>query len=379
VYHATPISKEESEPVQEVFEEKRSKPKLEYLPLPIKQPPTTTITNYTPTAIKPKESYTPKEVVTTASSSNPLSYVPSKITEISIFNDQSEEVSEKEKSSKSSSSSRHRHSSSSSSSHKKSSSSSSRDHHKSSHKSSSHKSSRHKSSSSNQKSGSSSSSSNGHKHKKDKDKDKEKESKKRKIEEEKEAEKTELQELPEEIEDIDEDDIEQQCRMIFETYQPEEQEEVKQPTKSNKPSDEIDIYEGKKRQAHENAISVQKPPVTLRQNHAQSAILTAQRREEMAIQKALTENKARDEQIKKLEEEISKKEDEMTPLVNPLIFVRPPKRPSITPISQRMAIEAAKRKVMELNKAKDLPYRQTTAQTSSKSAGEICQLLLTFF
>jgi RNA exonuclease 1 len=341
------------------------------LPLPIKH--ATTTTNYTPTSIKPKETYTPKEVVPSTSAA-PLSYVPSKITEISIFNDQSEEVTEKKKDKKSSSSSSHRrHSSSSSSSHHKS---SSRDRHKSSHKSSSsssHKSSRHKSSSSHSRSSSSShhkssSSSNGHKHKskskdKDKDREKEKESKKQKIDEE----------IPDDI-DMEEDDIEEQCRMIFETYQPEEQEEVKQPSKSNKSIDESDIYEcGKRRQAHENAISVQKPITLRRENHAQSAMVTAQRREEMAIQKAITENKARDEQIAKLEEEISQKEDEMnkTPLVNPLIFVRPPKRPMITPISQRMAIEAAKRKVMELNKAKDLPYRQTIAQTASKSTGEI--------
>lgn len=357
---------------------------MEYLPLPIKP-----IISYTPTAIsKATDSYTP-EVTKEVSQ---ISYTPSKINDPpveSIKEVEPEEShnkipekpksaeketksdSESKKSSRRSSSSSHHKKSSSKDRHRSSSSShrSSSSSHKSSRSSSRHKSSHH----------SKSSSSNGHKHKhksKERSRSKDRESKKRKIEEK--SEKTEpVIDLPSDIElDDDQDDIEAQCRMIFENYQPETNEEANQPTKST-PSNSsnannytVDV--GKKRQAHENAISTQKP-MTVRTNHFQSALVTAQRRQEIAIQKALTEKKAREEEIAKLQEDIKKREDEMdsskTPLVNPLMFVRPPKR-MIAPISQRMAIEAAKRKVMELNRGKESPYAQTTAaQTASKSTG----------
>lgn len=258
--------------------------------------------------------------------------------------------------------------------------SSSRSHKKSSrdrHKSSSHKSSRHKSSSHKHKSSksrsSSPSSSNRHKHKskdRDKSKDNEKDLKKRKVETEKLPDTGVMSE-----EEPDEEAIEAQCRMIFESYQP-EQEQNEQDTKQSKPSlDQLNYEMGKKRQAHENALSIQKQPVTLRPNHLQSALLTAQKRHEVAVQIALTEKKTREEEIAKLQEEIQKKEDDLkTPLFNPLMFVRPPKRPTISPISQRMAIEAAKRKVMQLNLAKELPYKQTAAQTASKSTGRVAHI-----
>lgn len=346
VYHATPIAKDQNEHVEE---KKRSKPKLEYLPLPIKA--------YIPTAINNKrDSYTPE---VTSNQVAHVSYIPSKIQDPEEEPKKVEEKKSEYKSSRSSSSS---HKKSSSKDRHRSSSNSHRS--SSSHKSSS--SSRHKSSSHHHKS---SSSSNGHKHKhksKERDRSKEKESKKRKTEE-KPEEIEPLDDLPSDV-DMDDDDIEAQCRMIFENYEPEEQIEIKQPTKSTATDTSVIAEVGKKRQAHENANSIQKP-VTVRQNHSQTAMVTAQRRQEVAIQMALTEKKAREEEIAKLQADIKEKESEMetkTPLVNPLMFVRPPKR-MIAPISQRMAIEAAKRKVMELNKTKESPYRQTAAQTASKS------------
>lgn len=339
VYHATPISKDQVEP--EESPKKQSKPKLEYLPLPVLP-----VATYTPTTItKPTNSYVPQEPP-------PVSYVPSKIEETLTSKEPTEPIEEQKVEKKSSS----RHSSSSS--HKKSS-------HKSSHKSSSHKSSRHKSSSHHKSSSSSSpSASSRHKHK-SKSRDKESDSKKRKVIEEK-------TEIPVSDEELDEDDIEEQCRMIFDNYQPVKQEEPQQAPKTADIDPNFDV---KKRQAHENASTIQKP-LTMRHNHVQTALLTAQRRQDVAIQMALTEKRAKEEEIAKLEADIQKKEEDLdkTPLVNPLIFLRPPKRPMFTPISQRMAIEAAKRKVMELNKAKDLPYRQTAAQTSSKSTSRVAHV-----
>lgn len=107
----------------------------------------------------------------------------------------------------------------------------------------------------------------------------------------------------------------------------------------------------------------------------QSALLTAQRRQNVAIQKLAMEKKVKEEEIARLQNEIKEKEEAMTPLINPLIHVRPPplKRPHIAPISYRMAIEAAKRKVSELNKGMQ-QQTSTPAQTVSKTSGRVAHV-----
>lgn len=428
-YHATPI---EPKP-----EEVKVKKKLEYLPIPGSKNPKNNVATYTPSIInKNRETYNP----VVSNNSSAISYIPTKIDEIKndetnpaiiekmdvdkdpvIKESNNEEIVEANQlSSKHHSSSSHKksskdhHKSSHKSSHKDSKSSSSSHRHKSSHKSSSRdksssdrdksssdkdktshrskssskheksssSSSRHKSSSSSRHKSSSSSSSrhkSSHSDHKDKEKDKEvKNNIKRKAE----VLEPEIESFVDDVDvpmsDDDADDIEDQCRMIFESYEAPStsSNEIIQPKKpSQQDQNEEPHFEIKKRQAHENAVNVNRPTLVTRHNHVQSALLTAQKRQDVALQKLIMEKKAKEEEIAKLENEIKQKEEamvpavNMTPLINPLIHVRPPplRRPQISPISHRMAIEAAKRKVMEINKGMQ-QQSSTPAQTASKSA-----------
>lgn len=176
------------------------------------------------------------------------------------------------------------------------------------------------------------------------------------------------------IESSSEEDIEKQCRQIFDEFTPEETTvSVNQiPTSQTINDDEPQVVD-KKRQAHENATSLQRPASFLKTDHMQSAIMQAQRRQNIALHKAIEERKAKDEEIARLKAQIKEQENaQLTPLVNPLIFQKPIKKPMIAPISQRMALEAAKRKVQELNRAKEPQFqRYTPAQTAAKTAGRV--------
>ncbi|KAG5671566.1 hypothetical protein PVAND_001759 [Polypedilum vanderplanki] len=384
VYHATPIT-----PKPEESNNIAKKPKLEYLPIPIKK----TVATYTPAAVKNDDTYDPN----TNQVNETVAYVASKI---ETPNETSSEKESEEKSKNSdekdekknkSSSSSSRHRSHKSSSHRDSNSSSSSSSHK--HKSSKD---RHKSSSSSKSNSKDHKSS--HKHKsrdkdkhghrdKDKSNEKHRDKERKKEKEQKKNESKEVEEIPEipilhDLSEDDEDDIEDQCRMIFESYEP-SQEPTNVPTytpsTSKNPEESDDqIYGGKKRQAYENASKIVKTAPVIRQNHSQTALQTAQMRHDVAIQKAIAMKKEAEEQIAKLTADIKEKEQTLTPLINPLIHVRPPplKRPLITPISQRMAIEAAKRKVMELNKSIDHSFQKssTPAQTSSKSGSRVAHV-----
>lgn len=193
-----------------------------------------------------------------------------------------------------------------------------------------------------------------------------------------------MTELPPEIDfeplpssDEDVEDVEEQCRQIFEDYKPVET--VAEPAmvvkKQETNDDEPQLGDSKKRQAHENSAAVHRPVPVAKPNHSQSAMQLAQQRRDAAIQKAITDRREKELQIAKLEAEIKEKEQEhLTPLVNPLLAFRPPplRRPIITPISHRMAIEAAKRKVAELQ-AQKLPQfqRGTPSQTAQKTTGRV--------
>lgn len=414
VYHATPIPSNQQTEVKE----STKKPKLEYLPIPVKNPTAT----YTPTAIsKSNDTYDPTTSTETLPSS--VSYIATKIdndekVSLEIVEPAEEKIvelpptepkEEVDKKISSSSSSRHH-----SSSHKHK---SSKDRHKSSHSKSSHRESRssssssshkhktsssHKSSSSSSRPKSSSSSSSrhksSHKHKDKSNEDKERhrsdsktdENEKKRKREEVEIKENNKQpeELPLPLNDLsedDDDDIEDQCRMIFENYEaPAEKPNQAMNNQHNQQPKQYDqseepTYEGKKRHAHENAVSVSRSTPVIRQNHKQSALLTAQKRQDVAIQKALAEKRSTEAEIAKIEAEIKEKEQPMTPLLNPLILLRPPhlKRPFIAPISQRMAIEAAKRKVMELNKTMRSSFQasSTPSQTArSASSGRVAHV-----
>lgn len=257
----------------------------------------------------------------------------------------------------------HRHS------HSSSKSSSSSRHHKSSrHESSSsrHKSSRHKSSRS---SGSSKESSKKHSRKSS--------------DEKKEEHKPEIAAIEKfedqiELKSSEEEDIEEQCRMIFDTYEPptEIKDTSSQQPKSSKSSDNeenssIGSANDKKRLAHENAATVARTSSALKPNHSQSAISLAQKRQDLAMQNALEELKRKNEEIQRLEAEIKKRQEEkekMTPLVNPLVFQRAKPRPMISKVSQTMLIEAARKRVADLQKSKMDRFQSfTTSQTASKS------------
>lgn len=420
MYHATPIAAKPEPDLQPEMPAK--KPRLEYLPIPIAKPTAT----YKATVINKKDDsnfYIPldKEV-----KSSPATYTASKISKIvdpeklpneQISNDSADQIDknsqasahadskidetkefdakeekndddEKKHKDSSKSSSKHRSSessrrssSSSSSRHHKSSRTSSSSNHKSSRRDSSssssshkHKSSRHKSSSSHKSSSksdskSSSSSSRHHKSSSDKKDKSKKEDKKEKA--------TVKESSPDDV-DMDftgsissEDDIEEQCRLIFEEdFKADAPMPEAKPQQKNDSDNEPTVVD-KKRQAHENSSNVSRHLPAPKPNHSQSALITAQRRQDLALHKAMSEVKAKDEQIAKLEAEIKEKEKEkLTPLINPLSLYRPPRK--IAPITHQMAIELAKRKVVELNRARDAQFqRSTPAQTAVKSAGRV--------
>ena len=392
MYHATPITTVPEK--KEASESVKKKPRLEYLPIPLSKP---SATYKASTIVKETNSYVP---VTKEPVSKDISYTPSKIESLEeidmdlIFDPEvkddepkvlikADELKCLKKKSKSSSSSHHRSSSSSS---KKTSSSSSSSRHKSSsshHKSSrrdstssssshkhksKHKSSGHDKSSSHHKSSSSSGQSKSTSDKKS-DKDLKKEEK--------------VQEPAPEIDfelPSSDDDVEEQCRQIFEDYKPAEPEAKPTHSKVAKPveNDEEPQVVDKKRMAHENATAIHRHLPISKPNHSQSAILMAQQRQDLSLHKAILERRAKDAEIAKLESEIKEKEQEpLTPLVNPLITYRPPPlfRRIIAPISHKMAIEAAKRKVAALRQSKDEQFqRSTPSQTAAKTFGRVAHV-----
>ncbi|CRK89270.1 CLUMA_CG003029, isoform A [Clunio marinus] len=419
VYHPTKITQQPD--VEIVQEQVKKKPRLEYLPIPISRP----IATYKATVINKvveSNSYVPAET-NKSNNVSVVSYTPSKIIKetneilkeeikseklpevleesvnkstdetINIVsetvktddkdNQHNDEVVKEKDHRKSRSHSSSKHRSSSSRHHHKSSKSkekSSSSHEKSSHRKDSslsssstrHKSSRHKSSSNSKRDHRSKSSSHS-KHKKDEL-------------EHKNGDEKESKSVEDSLDsngwiESEEDDIEEQCRQIFDNYKPNEDSsssKATQPKTTRKEeSDEEPTVVDKKRQAHENAGTVKRSIPKIKTNHEQEAMLTVQRRQQMALDKALSELKAKDELIAKHEAEIKEREN-ATPLINPLVFQRPhgPKRPMITPISSQMAIQNAKRKIEELNKAKQRQQFQTPtpAQTAAKSVNRVAHV-----
>lgn len=389
-YHATPIPQKLEPPVPETV---RKKPRLEYLPIPSKP-----IATYKPTVINKSEdrsSYEPAEsekheTVAYAYKAARIPSIdePAKATnleekdsskqepkeEIDIINLNDLLVSHDKESSRKSHKKDRRDSSKSTERPRSSTSlSSSSKHHKSSHqKSSRHESSsRRNSTSSNSshkhRSSSHRSSSSRHKSSKSKNKDLEK-----KEEGRKEKESTPI--VCEMVDDVSSDeDVEEQCRRFFDEFKPVDTALTEAPKPVKQTEDDEPQVVDKKRQAHENAVNVLRSVPLIKSDHSQSAIIIAQRRQDMALHKAMVERKAKDEEIAKLQALIKERETAtLTPLVNPLVFQKPMRAKLITPISHRMAIEAAKRKVEELNKSKDAQFqRYTPSQTAAKTTGRV--------
>ncbi|CAO1421804.1 unnamed protein product [Diamesa tonsa] len=427
VYHATPISKDHEVPEIEPVAKKKAK--LEYIPMPALIKPT-----YKASAIKRSASstYVPVDVNNHREIEKIATYIPTKITKIeepskeikllpptngkpktngteihppkieedkpaskkeesvvikkeeshsskkeeklvtkdrehksSRSGSSSRSHSSKDKHSRDSSSSSSRHKSSSSSSHRshKSSSSSSSSRHKSS-SSSNHEKPRHSSSS---KSSSSSSS-----------KSKEKSSVKEKSPEIHPATEIPLAEL-EFQESSDDDEIMAQCRQIFEDYKVEKKPETsqsqsKEPKKVEEPVDDNKT----KRQAHDNPDNVSRTPIVKKVNHVQSAMQSVHSRKDTAIKQLLREKAEQDEIMKQLQAEIKEKDIALSSKTAPVagIFNRPAsKRPMITPITQKMALEAARRKVDELRKSRLLSVdTPTIAQTVNKMSGRVAHV-----
>lgn len=397
-YNPTPIPSSTVEK-PDVESTPKKKPRLEYLPIPVRPTATykasviiknhdknsyvptdseanTSSATYTATKInKPGDIKNISEPESVATLDDDLAdALPEEVVDLNgsqkengkVRHDSDKKKDEKHKSS----STKHRSDSSKKSSSSKVHHKSSSSRHKSSHRepnstssSSKHKSSRHKSTSSRHKSSSSSrhrEASSENKHKKE--------------------EKTKKSPSPEvEFSEEDIEDVEEQCRQIFEDYKPDKT--VSTPAPSvRQPTAEIDeepTVVDKRRQAHENAVNVIRTLPLLKPNHSQSALNGPQQRQDLAVHKAIEDNKAKDELIAKLEAEIKEKESQqLTPLFNPLLFLKPTaRRMAITPISQRMAIEAAKRKVTELNKSKhDYFQRSTPAQTTAKTSGRLAHV-----
>lgn len=213
----------------------------------------------------------------------------------------------------------------------------------------------------------------------------------------------------------DEDDVEAQCRMIFEEYEPKEISADEMNGTTSKPDDnekssiENETALGKKRLAHENA---DRPIIPFKKsvNHAQNAMQVSQkkyilpfplqlnkcefqsvflRQETIRKQQEAKEEKNRreiekretvqEEKRKSLEAE--KPKTGLTPLISPAALI-PPSRyglKSFAPVSNMLAIQRAKEKVQEL-KAQKLaqhqqmipkPVTKTIAQTAGKGGGRV--------
>ena len=408
VYHATPITKDndtqETEPVA------KKKAKLEYIPMPALIKPI-----YKASAIKRSASstYVPVDINNHREPEKIATYIPTKITKIdepakeielvtttngkaetngtvahppkteeeSHASKKEDKISTKDREHKSSRSSSSSRSHSSKDKHSKESSSSSSRHkssssHKSHKSSSSSSSSRHRSSSSSREKPRHSSSSKRSSSSSSSSKLKEKSSIKEKTPEIHPQTEIPLAEL-EFQESSDDDEIMAQCRQIFEDYKVVNKPDISQ-TKEPKEKVEEQVDDSKsKRQAHDNPDNVSRVPIVKKINHVQSAMQSVHLRKDTAIKQLLREKAEQDEVLKKLQAEIKEKDIALTSRVpNPGIFNRPaPKRPMITPITQKMALEAAKRKVDEIRKSRllcvDTP---TIAQTVNKISGRVAHV-----
>uniref|UniRef100_A0A182STE8 RNA exonuclease 1 homolog-like domain-containing protein n=1 Tax=Anopheles maculatus TaxID=74869 RepID=A0A182STE8_9DIPT len=193
--------------------------------------------------------------------------------------------------------------------------------------------------------------------------------------------------------DSDEDDVMQQCKMIFEEYEPDVPKAEASETKSNGQIDLIDIFADKyyddsrkKRVAYENATTSKlTPAVEKKTNHVQNAIkeIVRKQQEELAARK-----RAEEEVKRQIEEEtrktIAKPATVPAPVVNgssvsPIstntFYNKSPEATSLstpksrfTPAVNVLAFQKAKEKIEQLKRNQSA---FTPAQTASKTSARV--------
>lgn len=187
-----------------------------------------------------------------------------------------------------------------------------------------------------------------------------------------------------------EDDVDEECRRIFE--------ELKNTTKAKpklieeEPKVELKEYDDlskKKRVAHEGLVSKPPPPIVKRPNHTQTAMQAVYKREEVGRNKAAKETeeaaenlRIAQENLKKAAEDYKKSQEKhlkLTPLI-PKSYLTPPSRPhakSIAPVSTAITFFNAKKKVDELIAMKKgfiSSNSQTLATTATKGASRVAHV-----
>uniref|UniRef100_A0A182UIG5 C3H1-type domain-containing protein n=1 Tax=Anopheles melas TaxID=34690 RepID=A0A182UIG5_9DIPT len=197
--------------------------------------------------------------------------------------------------------------------------------------------------------------------------------------------------------DSDEDDVMQQCKMIFEEYEADEPKAQQEETKSNGQVDLIDMFADKyyddnrkKRVAYDNATTSKLTPVVEKKtNHMQNAIKSVYLRQEIVRkqQEELAVRKRAEEELKRQVEEETRKA-----MSKPAVIPPPSNGTSISPVSTNvfynkypetnvttpksrftpavnvLAFQRAKEKIEQLKKNQS-PY--TPAQTAPKTGARV--------
>lgn len=197
--------------------------------------------------------------------------------------------------------------------------------------------------------------------------------------------------------DVEEDDVEAQCRMIFEEFDPEmvtpasDSESTTNKDETHDPMAKYDDSGKRKRVAYENADSQQKPMRTTKPstNHVQNAMQSVFRRQEI-VRKQMEEKQQKEQEELAKRQEAERKAFELaqkaksttnnsttkltpsfppTPLTNQRNYSK-----TFAPVSNVLAIQKAKEKVEQLRAAKQqqLPqFSKTIATTAPKGATRV--------
>uniref|UniRef100_A0A182IN61 Uncharacterized protein n=1 Tax=Anopheles atroparvus TaxID=41427 RepID=A0A182IN61_ANOAO len=180
--------------------------------------------------------------------------------------------------------------------------------------------------------------------------------------------------------DSDEDDVLQQCKMIFEEYQPDTPKIVETEGSSNGQVDLIDIFADKyyddnrkKRVAYESATTSKLgPPPEKKTNHIQNAIRSVYLRQEIVRkqQEELAARKQAEEEAKRqIQEETQKAMKKLAtppPPANGAPIASPINR--FTPAVNVLAFQKAKEKIEQLKKNQ---ASFTPAQTAPKTGSRV--------
>uniref|UniRef100_A0A182MBX0 Exonuclease domain-containing protein n=1 Tax=Anopheles culicifacies TaxID=139723 RepID=A0A182MBX0_9DIPT len=203
---------------------------------------------------------------------------------------------------------------------------------------------------------------------------------------------------PNDIDYDSEDDVMQQCKMIFEGYEPDTPKAEANETKSNGPVDLIDMFADKyyddnrkKRVAYENATTSKLTPVVEKKtNHVQNAIKSVYLRQEIVRkqQEELAARKRAEEEVKRQIEEETRKAmskpatipaptngSSVTPISTNAFYNKSPEtmnhgtpKSRFTPAVNVLAFQKAKEKIEQLKRNQSA---FTPAQTAPKTSGRV--------